>query len=161
MPLQPTRYRTRRQVSSGGVITRQARGHPQVCLIARRQDGQRIWGLPKGHVEAGEDPLDAAVREVREETGLVGKPLTKLGAISYWFAVNPALSRKGGVKRERVRYFKRVHFYLLTYLKGSTRAHDHEVEHAAWLPLSKALARISYENERKILRKAQRYLTHG
>jgi 8-oxo-dGTP pyrophosphatase MutT (NUDIX family) len=148
MPIHPARYRTRRQVSSGGVITRQARGHPQVCLIARRQDGQRIWGLPKGHVEAGEDPRDAAVREVREETGLVGKPLTKLGAISYWFAV----------KRERVRYFKRVHFYLLTYLEGSTRAHDHEVEHAAWLPLSKAIARISYENERKILRKAQQYL---
>jgi len=127
---------------------RQRRGLPQVCLIARRRDKELVWGLPKGHVEVSEDPPVTAVREVREETGLVGEPVEKLGSISYWFRV----------QQDRTRYFKTVHFYLLTYLKGSTKAHDDEVEHAAWLPLSKAIARISYENERKILRKAQRLL---
>lgn len=142
------RYRTARQVSSGGVVIREQDGEHQVCLIARRRDGELVWGLPKGHVEAGEDPLTTAVREVREETGLVGEVIAPLGSITYWFAV----------KQEQVRYFKRVHFYLMRYVDGDTRQHDHEVEAAVWVPLDEALRRMTYPSERAVLRKAQRYL---
>ena len=149
------RYRTQRQVSAGGVIVRRHQdGQPQVCLISRRQDGKLIWGLPKGHVEPKEDLKTTAVREVREETGLVGELVASLGSVDYWFAV----------KEEGVRYFKRVHFYLLRYLEGDPRHHDHEVHDALWLPIGEALERLSYENERKVLQKAQRYLrtvSHG
>lgn len=142
-------FRVARQVSSGGVIVRSSRGNTQVCLIARRADGKLVWGLPKGHVEAGEEPQATAVREVREETGLLGEPLCKLGSIAYWFTV----------KQERRRYAKTVHFYFLRYLEGHTCAHDDEVEEAAWCSIGEALKRISYKNERRILLKAQRYLT--
>lgn len=144
-------YRTQHQISSGGVIVRQQAGQPQVCLISRRQRGQLIWGLPKGHVERGENLKATAVREVREETGLLGEPVARLGSIAYWFAV----------EKERVRYFKRVHFYLLRYREGKTHRHDHEVEQAVWLPIDEALTRLSYESERKVLQKAQRYLEKG
>ncbi len=144
-----TAYRSKRQVSAGGVIVRQVRGGTRVCLIARRRDGIVTWGLPKGHVEAGENLLAAATRELREETGLTGEHLAPLGSISYWFAV----------RGDRVRYFKTVHFYVFRYRSGETDQHDDEVEEAVWLPLDEAMARISYENERRILRHAKRYLT--
>lgn len=142
-------FRVARQVSSGGVIVRCHRGEMQTCLIARRVDGKLVWGLPKGHMEAGEEPPATAVREVREETGLLGEPLWKLGSIAYWFTV----------RQERRRYAKTVHFYFLRYLEGHTRAHDDEVEEAAWCSIGEALKRISYPNERHILLKAKRYLT--
>lgn len=144
-------YRTKRQVSAGAVIVRRDQAEAQVCLIARHGSDGLIWGLPKGHVEEGEDPQATAIREVREETGLVGEALAKLGSISYWFAV----------KQEGVRYFKTVHFYLLRYVGGDTQAHDREVEDAAWFPVDEAIARISYDNERRILLKAKHYLHKG
>jgi 8-oxo-dGTP pyrophosphatase MutT (NUDIX family) len=144
-------YRTERQVSSGGVIVRRHRGQSQVCLIARRSGQTLVWGLPKGHVEDREDPLTTALREVREETGLVGEAIAPLGAITYWFAV----------KEDKTRYFKRVHFYLMRYVDGNPRHHDHEVEDAAWVPLDEAHNRLSYPNERRILLIAQRYLRNS
>lgn len=152
-------YRTKRQVSSGGVIVRQHRADAQVCLIARSRDGQLVWGLPKGHVEADEDPQATAVREVREETGLLGEPVAKLGTISYWFAMKPAChDKRGAGRQDGIRYFKTVHFYLLRYVEGTTSAHDHEVEDAVWLSIDDAIKGVSYENERQILLRAQRHL---
>ena len=144
----PPPYQTNRHVSSGGVILRQHNGTVEICLIVKRLDGRLVWGLPKGHVEPGETPQATAVREVREETGLVGEPMGDLGSITYWFIV----------KQERVRYFKTVHFYLLRYISGRTSDHDHEVDDAVWLPFDEAMTRISYDNERRILAKAKRCL---
>ena len=141
-------YRTAPQVSSGGVIVRDHRGELQVCLIARRRNRQEFWRLPKGHLEPGEHPQDTAVREVLEETGLHGDPLASLGSIVYRFTA----------KEARTRYVKTVHFYLLRYRDGEARAQDTEVDDLAWLSLEDALARISYDNERRILLKAQQHL---
>lgn len=144
------RYRRARQVSCGGVIIRTHQGRVDVCLIASLREGVRTWGLPKGHVEPGEDRLATALREVREETGLEGELVAPLGSIAYEFAV----------KEERVRYAKRVHFFLLRYRRGDTSRHDHEVEQAVWLALPEALRRLTYPSERRVLRTAQRALRH-
>src|SRR2546423_1126198 len=69
--------------SAGGVVSREPGGGVEAVLAARRsRSGDLAWGLAKGWVESGEDPLATAVREVREETGLVAEPEDDLGEIS-------------------------------------------------------------------------------
>jgi len=132
----------RQHVSAGGVIFRVQEGLPEVALIGTR--GGSIWGLPKGTVEAGEDPELTARREVREETGLDGAVVASLGSVQYWFY------EKGA----RARVHKTVHFYLLEYAGGRPDDHDREVDEVRWVLLPEGHARLSHENERQILRRA-------
>ena len=141
-----------RQVSAGGVMVRGNGANAKVCLIAWRDGARRVWCLPKGHVEPGETLRACAVREVREETGLEGRVVAKLGAIAYAFTVPTP---------RRARIAKTVHFYLMRYRRGRLDGHDDEVEEAAWVPLPRALKRLAYLNERRVLRQAQRMLEGG
>ncbi|HEX9444707.1 MAG TPA: NUDIX hydrolase [Candidatus Binatia bacterium] len=136
--------RTVREISSGGVIFRTRNAGVEVALIRVR--GR--WGLPKGKVEEGEGLEETALREVREETGLEGKIVAKLGDITYWYSNK---TRAG----EPVRIFKRVYFYLLRFLAGDVSRHDQEVEEVCWFPIEEAQRQISYRTERDILNKAK------
>ena len=136
--------RERRELSAGGVVYRRNAAAVEIALI---RTGKR-WGLPKGHVERGEGIQEAACREVVEETGLEGEVIAKLGDISYRYAYKKKASG------ERVRVFKRVHFYLLRWTKGEARGHDYEVDEARWAPLNDALNKLTYPTERKMVRKA-------
>ena len=142
--------RTVREVSAGGVIYRWREGQAEVALI---HTGKR-WGLPKGHVEAGERVEETAVREVREETGLLGKLDRKLGQISYTYR---GKSRTG----RPIRVAKRVTFFLLEYMEGEVHSHDYEVEEARWFALDEALAKLSFATEQKMMRRAQRAIETG
>jgi len=136
--------RTVREISSGGVVYRRRKGRIEVAVIRVRDR----WCLPKGHVEEGEGLQETALREVREETGLVGRVVARLGDITYWHTNK---TREG----ETVKIFKRVYFYLIRCLKGDVRGHDAEVEEACWWPVSKAIKRLAHPTERKIMRKAE------
>ena len=131
----------RHQVSAGGVVARPG-GVLELCLI--RPAGRTVWALPKGWVEPGETHEAAALREIREETGIEGVIDGDLDSIEYWF-----YSRE-----EEVRIHKVVHFFLVRYVRGDTSQHDHEVAEAAWFPVERALDRMTYPNERQIVRKA-------
>src|SRR5215471_7497597 len=139
--------RTVREVSAGGVIYREQQGQIYIALIHVR----RRWGLPKGHVEQGERIDETAVREVREETGLLGKVQGKLGTISYTYR-----APKDG---EAIRIAKRVTFFLLRYLEGEVHGHDYEVDEARWFPIHQALRKVVFATERKMVRKALNRLT--
>lgn len=91
--------------------------------------------------------METALREVREETGLEGKVVEKLGDITYWFSNK---SREG----DTVKIFKRVYFYLIRCLRGDVREHDAEVEEACWVPIDKALKKLVYPTEMEMMRKA-------
>lgn len=122
----------------------------QVVLISHyNQKGKLIWCLPKGSVEKGESLQQTAVREVREETGIFGRILEKIGQIQYWFYS----------KEEETKIFKTVHFYLLEYLTGNEKDHDSEVDEARWVALQEALGMLTHSSERAIMEKAVRYLT--
>jgi 8-oxo-dGTP pyrophosphatase MutT (NUDIX family) len=135
--------KTRFEHSAGGVVTRRNDGDVDVALAARRtRKGDLAWGLPKGLVEEGEAPEQAALREVREETGLEAKILEPLGDISYWYVWED----------ERIR--KKVTFFLMEATGGDVSLHDHEMEEIRWFPLQEAVRRASYPSERTVLRRA-------
>jgi len=134
----------RNQVSSGGVIFRKERGNDvEIALVAVKEG--KVWSLPKGIVEKGEETSETAVREVREETGLSGRVVEKIGQITYWYYI----------REDNAKCRKTVHFYLLEYISGSTADHNWEVERAEWFPFPEALKKLSYRGDKEIVEKAR------
>jgi 8-oxo-dGTP pyrophosphatase MutT (NUDIX family) len=86
-----------------------------------------------------------AVREVREESGLTGRIIEKLGDITYWYYI----------REDNTKCRKTVHFYLMEYESGDTSQHDFEVDAAEWFLIDEAIEKISFKGDRKILEKAR------
>ncbi|HEY8851512.1 MAG TPA: NUDIX domain-containing protein, partial [Gemmatimonadaceae bacterium] len=104
----------REQISAGGVVFRRDSERIDIVIVA--VGGNSRWQLPKGLVEKDERPEIAAVREAREEGGIDSEVVEHIETVEYWYA-----GLDGG---ERVRFHKRVHFYVLRYLSGDTSNHD-------------------------------------
>ena len=136
--------RQARETSSGGVVYRKLRGRLVVALC--RRWGGRIWCLPKGIIDPGEENEEAALREVLEETGIRGRILRRLGEIRYRY-VRPG---RGG----EVQVAKRVTFYLMLRIGGNITQHDHEVERVRWFPLREAVKKATFPGERAMIGKA-------
>lgn len=121
-------------------------GRRWVLLIARRNAaGKPQWTLPKGGIEEGETSVEAAVREVREETGHgVSHVGDLLGTIDYWFVWRP----------DEVRYHKFVHYYLMWWDGQEPGPRDDEAEHVEWVPAEVATVRLAHRNERKLVEAA-------
>jgi 8-oxo-dGTP diphosphatase len=137
------------RVSAGGVVFRLENGlgnapRVEVALIHVPPKGR--WQLPKGNVGREEANEQAALREVREETGLEAELLGELERIEYWF-----YSTRSG---KRTRFHKFVYFYLMRYISGSVNDHDHEVDEARWVDIHDALQMLAFESEKVVLRKA-------
>jgi len=126
--------------SAGGVVVR---GEEVIVIVPARRGGHggHVLGLPKGHLDGDESPLEAALREVREETGVEAQPVEELGEISYQF------------ERPGTTIDKRVVFYLLEYRSGELQ-HDHEIEEVRWMPLEQAARELTYEGEREMVERA-------
>lgn len=134
--------RTVEETSAGGLVVDRGQRPPRAALIGRLdRRGQLAWSLPKGHLEEGETAEDAAVREVKEETGIRGVVLASLGTIDYWFVA------------ENRRVHKTVHHYLLEAAGGELSDEDIEVTEVAWVPLTEVTGRLAYADERRLLDK--------
>jgi 8-oxo-dGTP pyrophosphatase MutT (NUDIX family) len=144
----PASLPTEEQVSAGGVAFRRTEAGVEVALVRVRPQGR--WQLPKGLVDAGETPEQAALREVREEAGVETEPITPLDVVEYWYV--------GDRRGVRVRFHKRVHFFLLAYRAGGVRDHDREVEEARWVPVEEAERMLAFPNERKVVERARAFL---
>jgi 8-oxo-dGTP pyrophosphatase MutT (NUDIX family) len=127
-----------REFSAGGVVVR---GDQVVTIVPTRRaaDGSRVLALPKGHVDPGESPIEAAQREVREETGLHAEPVCELGESRYWY------------RRDGKTIGKRVAFFLFEFRDGNTDDHDDEVEEVRWLGLEEAQRALSHTAEREMV----------
>jgi 8-oxo-dGTP pyrophosphatase MutT (NUDIX family) len=132
--------RTDHQRSAGGLVVRGSK-----ILLISTQDGRR-WQLPKGHIEVGETAEQAAVREVREETGVTGRVVAALPEVEYWY-----------VEKGKLRVHKRVICFLLAYQSGDAADFDAaEVSGAEWFEWDDGLARLSFENERRVAAQARK-----
>lgn len=141
------------EVSAGGLAVAAVEGKICAALILRRSRMGRLeWLLPKGHVEPGETPAQAAVREIREETGIDSKPVRFLSSMDYWFS---------GPDR---RVHKVVHHFLCEAIGGEITVEDdpdREATAARWVPLSLLQQRLAYPAERRIAAIATRLLSRG
>lgn len=125
-------------------------GKIEVVLAARRtRRGELAWGLAKGGIEPDESLEDAAVREVKEETGIEGAIEASLGDTRYFYVWEDA----------RVR--KTVHFFLMRATGGDVNDRDDEMEDVRWFPLAWALKRAAYQGEREVLGRAAGRLREG
>jgi ADP-ribose pyrophosphatase YjhB (NUDIX family) len=140
--------------SAGGVVYRRTQKSAngasdpgssyEVALVGRIK--HELWALPKGTPRAGETPEATALREVREETGLLTRIVAEIGLIEYTF------QRKG------VRYHKEVLHFLMEATGGDIADHDEEYDRVEWVPLDEAVERLTHENEAEIVRRAKRIL---
>ena len=144
-------FETKEQTSAGGVVYRRRGGKTEVALISVGEQGR--WQLPKGLVGRGETPVEAALREVEEETGLRCEVEAELERVEYWYF------SKGGARR--VRFHKFVHFYLMRYVSGDVSGHDDEVNEARWVALEDAEVMLAFKGERKALEEARERLAAG
>jgi 8-oxo-dGTP pyrophosphatase MutT (NUDIX family) len=134
---------SRTEVSAGGVVYRTEDGKVEILLAARRtRKGDLAWGLAKGGIEPDETNEEAAVREVREETGISAEIEESLGDTRYMYVW------------EGVRVRKTVHFFLMRATGGSTEEHDDEMEDVRWFALSRALKKAAYKGEREVIHRA-------
>lgn len=137
-----TRAHATRETSAGGVVFRLEDGTPLFLLI---RDSYANWGFPKGHVERGESPEDAALREVREETGL--SELSSCGlidVIDWYFRFRGRLIHKS------------CHFYLMETSESNTAPqHAEGITACQWVTYGEAHEAVSYANAREVLRRAR------
>jgi 8-oxo-dGTP pyrophosphatase MutT (NUDIX family) len=135
------------ETSAGGLVVDAERDVPAAALIGRiDRKGRLLWSLPKGHIELGESPEDTAVREVAEETGIIGEILAPLGVIDFWFVADGR------------RIHKTVHHFLLRAVGGALSDEDIEVNEVAWVPLEELSAKLAYADERALAERAPRLL---
>lgn len=135
------RTRTVDETSAGGLVLDEAESHAAIIGRLDRK-GRLLWSLPKGHIEAGETPEEAAIREVSEETGITGRIVSPIGVIDYWFIAGNR------------RVHKTVHHFLMDAVGGELSDEDVEVTEVAWMPLGELGERLAYSDERRLVRHA-------
>lgn len=127
---------------AGSIVVRLDGKEPEVLLVTAKRN-PRNWIFPKGHIEKGETPEAAALREAREEAGITGSLIGSAGVLEYGFLGARA----------------RVEYFLVLFSREAGPAEDGRSR--AWCGLEEALDRLSYKNTRKLLRKAWRQLSRG
>jgi 8-oxo-dGTP pyrophosphatase MutT (NUDIX family) len=122
--------------SAGGVV---GRGGKVMLVQVENLKGEIVWTFPKGHLEKGETPLKAALREVEEETGWRCRNLGPLPKATYWF------TRKGK------KIFKRVDWYRMEPVEKTGKPDAAEILRARWFAAADAEKALSYPGDVRLL----------
>lgn len=134
------KQRTVREFSAGGVVFKDGK------WLIIRPAGTKRWQLTKGSIDKKETTRQTALREVKEEGGVKAEIIEKIGQTQYFFVL----------KGEKI--FKTVTFYLMRYLGDTRKGHDWEVEEAIFVPYKEALEKLSFKDDKEILKKARSLL---
>lgn len=135
------------EFSAGGIVFKKAKS--EVFILVSKHSGHHGWVFPKGrigdHIE-NEGREDTAIREVKEETGALGKILKEVKPITYWYED----------KGQRIK--KTVYYFLMEYLEGDITKHDWEMEDVEWILQKDVENRLTYESDKKAWKEAQKLL---
>jgi len=134
----PSTSRRVEEISAGGLVV-DLSGERGLLIGRHDKRGRTLWSLPKGHIETGETPEAAALREVEEETGIVSKITRSLGVIDFWFMADGK------------RIHKTVHHFLFSEVSGELAPQISEVDVVDWFPLDEIATRLAYPDERKLI----------
>ena len=134
----PNSSRRVEEISAGGLVV-DLSGERGLLIGRHDKRGRTLWSLPKGHIEVGETPEAAALREVEEETGIVSKITRSLGVIDFWFMADGK------------RIHKTVHHFLFFEIRGDLTPQISEVDVVDWFPLDEIATRLAYPDERKLI----------
>lgn len=130
--------KSKQETSYGIIPIRFAKDRWQTFLI--KQVHGHFWGFPKGHPNEGEKPLDAAIRELEEETSLTFKEIV----LEEIFSESYTFFHKG------IRIEKNVEYFVVE-VEGAFKAHPTEIEEGEWLDIDAALKRLTYPESKRIL----------
>ena len=132
------------EFSAGGVVYRRVGDTYEI--VAVHHNRHTDWSLPKGHLEKGETQAQAALREVKEETGLDARIVDALGEVVYFYRRPTGLTRKV------------VYHFLMEYTGGEFGPPNWEVDEARWIDIDQAHTLLTYKNDLGIVRKAKERL---
>jgi 8-oxo-dGTP pyrophosphatase MutT (NUDIX family) len=132
---------------SYGIIPLQCQGGEWRVLLIQHHAGH--WSFPKGHLEQGELPLQAAERELLEETGLAVQSLLSVESFSEKYK----FSRKGALVRKTAEYFPAL-------VTGVVLIQSSEIKNSQWLPLEKASELITFQEGKEISRRVIEFIKH-
>lgn len=128
------------KLAAGGIVVDfSSEGEQRVLIVHRPQYDD--WSFPKGGVDAGESLEEAALREVREETGIVCRINREIATTRYLYR-----TRKGNLRP------KTVHYFLMEQTDGYIQVDGEEVDIAEWVSLDEAIERLNYKDDKEVLR---------
>lgn len=135
--------KTEWEFSAGGIVFRKNdEGNLEILLIRVKNR----WSFPKGNIEKGEPKDKAALREVKEETGVDAEIITYLGEVDYWYSSGS------------VRIHKFVYYYLMKYAGGEIVPQKEEIDEAKFFPIEEVEKTLSYPTDKEMFEKAVKEL---
>lgn len=134
----------KQEFSAGGIVFKKE--GERTFILVTQHSGHHGWVFPKGLIDNGESKEAAAIREVREEGGVVAKITHPLKESTYFYQF----------KGEKIK--KTVSYFVMEYVSGDINDHDWEMEAAEWLEKDKVLARLTYPSDKKVLQEALQFL---
>ncbi|OGH13215.1 MAG: hypothetical protein A2687_00775 [Candidatus Levybacteria bacterium RIFCSPHIGHO2_01_FULL_38_26] len=136
------------EFSAGGVVYKKE--NSKIFIIVAQHSQHHGWVFPKGLIAEKESKREtkeeAALREVKEETGVSGKIIKVLPAVTYWYKFD----------NEKIK--KTVYYFLMEYESGDIKEHDFEMENVEWLPMDEVENRLTYKSDKKVWKEAKKII---
>lgn len=140
----------KQEFSAGGVVYKKENGN--IYILLGQHSGHHGWVFPKGLIgdhKENEEKEETALREVQEETGIVGKILHPLDPIVFWYEWE-------GEKRK-----KTVYYFVMEYVKGDTKDHDWEMEQVEWVLIDDVENQLTFASDKKVWKEARELITQN
>jgi|SRR3989344_6391730 len=138
------------EFSAGGVVFKKKGG--QTLVLVAQHSGYHGWVFPKGIIgdhKKGEKKEETALREVEEETGVIGKIVKPLNPVTYWY----------NFEGEKIK--KTVYYFLMEFSGGDIKNHDWEMEKVEWIPKEEVGNKLTYKSDKEIWKQAQKLIVNS